>query len=325
MRPLALAAAVLATAGFQAALPTPEAGAGSIVFTDKGNVWLMRDDGSGRRRITRGGGWTSPSQANNGMIVALRRDELHRLDRRGRRIGKPVPLLGTNERISGNVEVQAGPGDLEVSPNGRLAAYWIGTLQQFCNPVTFVCEVRPQDNVAVTRTNRFTGVSAFGLVRDYQEPSWVGNERLLVFNYGFAADVAIDPIGKGDENLIPLLDDAEGAQLGAGRAPPRAPLLITLRGNRQESGFQQTMRLYGVPENGAPFPLCDFSGGVGGGFADPTISPNGRLLAWVEGNGIHVGRLPPASELAANPDACGRITDKHLTGGREPFWGPKGL
>jgi hypothetical protein len=88
------------------------------------------------------------------MIVALRRNELHRLSRRGRRIGRPVPLLGTNERISGNVEIQAGPADLEVSPNGRLAAYWIGTITQFCNPVTFVCEVRPQDNVAVTRTNR---------------------------------------------------------------------------------------------------------------------------------------------------------------------------
>ena len=106
--------------------------------------------------------------------MALRRKELHRLDRRGRPIGKPVPLLGTNEHISGNVSVQAGPADLEVSPNGKLAAYWIGTLYNFCNPVTFVCEVRLQDNVAVTRTNRFTGVERFRLVRDYEEPAWLG-------------------------------------------------------------------------------------------------------------------------------------------------------
>jgi hypothetical protein len=49
---LALAAAVLAAATALAAAPAPDAEAGSIVFTDKGNVWLMRDDGSGRRRLT---------------------------------------------------------------------------------------------------------------------------------------------------------------------------------------------------------------------------------------------------------------------------------
>jgi hypothetical protein len=321
---LALAAAALAAATALAAAPAPDAVAGSIVFTDRGNVWLMRDDGSGRRQVTRGGGWSSPSQANNGMIVALRRNELYRLNRRGRRLGKPVPLLGTKERISGNVEIQAGPADLEVSPNGRLAAYWIGTITNFCNPVTFVCEVRPQENVAVTYTNRFTGVGRFGLVRDYEEPSWVGNRNVLVFNYGFAEDVAIDTVGRGDENLVPLFDDPEGAQLGAGRAPARAPLVITLRGRNPE-GPQPTMRLYFVPQQGVPVPVCEFTGGAGGGFADPTISPNGRILAWVEGDGIHVGRLPPASELAADTANCSRITDRRVTGGREPFWGPKGL
>ena len=322
---VALAAVVLAAATGLAVLSAPAAHAGSIVFTDKGNVWLMRDDGTGRRRLTRGGGWSSPSQANNGTIVALRRKELHRLNRRGRLLGKPVPLLGTNEHISGNVSIQAGPADLEVSPNGRLAAYWIGTLYNFCNPVTFVCEVRLQDNVAVTRTNRFTGVRRFGLVRDYEEPSWLGNQSLLVFNYGFAADVALDRVGGGDENLTPLFDDPEGAQLGAGRAPARAPLVVTLRGRNPESGQQPTMRLYYVPAQGAPVPRCDFTDGAGGGFADPTLSPNGRLLAWVEGDGIHVGRLPHPSELARGSEACSKITQRRVTGGREPFWGPKGL
>jgi hypothetical protein len=65
VRPLAPAAAVLASALILATTQAaPEARAGSIVFTDRGNVWLMRDDGTGRRRITRGGGWSSPSQAN---------------------------------------------------------------------------------------------------------------------------------------------------------------------------------------------------------------------------------------------------------------------
>jgi hypothetical protein len=321
----ALALMALVSATVVAPSAAGAAPRGSIVFSDKGNIWLIGADGSGRRKLTRGGGWSSPSQASNGLIVALRRKELHRLDRHGRRIGRPVPLLGTTERKSGNVTIQAGPADLEVSPNGRLAAYWIGTLHQTCNPVTFFCDFRLQDNIAVTRTDRFTPFDRYGLTRDYEEPSWVGNQRVLMFNYGFAADVAIDPLGQGDENLIQLFDDPGGEQLGAGRAPPRAPLMIVLRGPNQESGPQPTMRLYHLRGDGAAVPVCEFTGGKGGGFASPAISPDGRVLAWVEGDGIHVGRVPPAAELAAGSASCARITDKRITGGREPFWGPKGV
>jgi hypothetical protein len=321
------ALAVVALVGAAAGAPSAAGAAtpGSVVFSDKGNIWLIGADGSGRRKLTRGGGWSSPSQASNGLIVALRRKQLHRLDQRGRRIGRPVPLLGTNERKSGNVTIQAGPADLEVSPNGRLAAYWIGTLHQTCDPVTLFCDYRLQDNIAVTRTDRFTPFDRFGLTRDYEEPSWVGSQRVLMFNYGFAADIAVDPLGQGDGNLIQLFDDPEGAQLGSGRAPPRAPLMIVLRGPNQVSGRQPSMRLYHLRNDGAAAPVCDFTGGKGGGFASPTISPDGRVLAWVEGDGIHVGRLPAAAALAADPANCGRITDKRITGGREPFWGPKGV
>lgn len=296
---------------------------GSLVYIRRGNVWLAAPDGSRNRPVTRGGGWSSPSQSDSGTIVALRRRALVRLTRDGRMIGRPVPLIGTSQRSSGNLLVQAGPADLRVSPNGKLAAYWIGVNHQTCNPVTSMCDYRLQDDVVVTRVDRFTSFTRYGLTRDYREPSWYSNELLLMFNYGLAETVAIDRLGEGDANLAAWFSDPQGAQLGKGQAAARAPVLAVLAGTNRAGAPQETIRLYAIPGGaGLPVPICQIVGAMGGRFTDLTWQRNGRALAWQEADGIHVAPVP---DLAAPNVDCTAIRDRRVLRGSEPFWGPKAV
>lgn len=305
------------------AVVAPAADASSIVFIRKGNVWLMAPDGSRLRQVTRGGGYSSPSQSDNGVIVALHKRRLVRLKRNGKRIGKPVKIIGSEGRQSGNYTVAAGPGDARVSPDGKKVAYWFGSLTQRCSPVTGICEERLQDNVAYTKVDRFTDPQDYGLIRDYREPSWITNSQTMLFNYGLATTVAIDQIGAGEADLASWFSDPDGAQLGMGVMPAVGSKLALLAGTNRTGPTQETIRLYDV--QGTPpvaRPVCEINSAVGGAFAQPTWEPNGSSLAWVEGNGIHVASIPDLTP--ATPD-CASIKDRLLIGASEPFWGPKNV
>lgn len=316
------AAALLAAVAVLMATPTPSQ-ASSIVFIRGGNVWLMAPNGTRVRQVTRGGGWSSPSQANNGTIVALRKRYLIRVTRRGKRIGKPVPLIGTNSRYSGNFSVQAGPADARVSPNGKYVAYWVGSLTQFCNPVTLLCDQRLQDNVIYTKTNRFTDPKTYGAVRDYREPSWLTNSQTLMFNYGLAETVAVDKVGQGEANLAPWFSDPQGLQLGKGVVPQSGGKLALLRGNNRTGAAQESIVLYSVL--GAP-PIangvCQIVSNKGSLMGQPTWAPDGSALAWIENDGIHVAKVP---DLASPGLDCTSIVDRLVARGTDAFWGKKSV
>lgn len=293
----------------------------SIVFVRKGNVWLMRPDGSRLRQVTRGGGWSSPSQAYDGTIVALRRRRLNRVSRTGRRLSS-IALVGSDVRHSGNFLIGAGPGQAVVSPNGKRVAYWFGSIAQECDPVTLLCDQRLQDNVTYTRANRFTDPRTFGLVRDYRDPAWASNRSLLVFNYGLATTVAVHhpPGGDDPRHLVPWFNDGQGAQLSKGAITRRNDKLAALRGANRTSGRQPVLALYAVSGQAPPIGKCIVTRPAGGYFDHPTWSPDGRALAWEEGDGIHLARRVP--DLARpNPNCSFRV--RRIARGAQPFWGPK--
>src|SRR5919197_5068691 len=112
---------LLATAG--------PAAADSLVFIRDNNVWLSNADGSGQYQVTLDGtpsnAWSSPSQADDGTIVALRtppggRAQIWRMHQNGGLLNPPIntPAPGT------------GAIDARVSPDGSLVAYWFVTTVQ---------------------------------------------------------------------------------------------------------------------------------------------------------------------------------------------------
>jgi hypothetical protein len=116
----ALAAAALCAA---AAVPAVAA-ADSLVYVKDGNVFLSAADGSAARQVTTDGGYESPSQADDGTIVAGRRTEengrtprrLHRMDRDGRALNAPVETVAVDNSF------YIGPLEPKVSPDGRYVA-----------------------------------------------------------------------------------------------------------------------------------------------------------------------------------------------------------
>jgi len=103
---------------FFLALAAPAA-ADSIVYTKDTNVWVARPDGSEARQVTQDGGYQSPSQADDGTIVAARGDKLYKLDRQGRQLAVFGSVLTGKPGSIGAV----GPFDARISPDGTTVAY----------------------------------------------------------------------------------------------------------------------------------------------------------------------------------------------------------
>src|SRR5947209_5207180 len=100
------------------ALAAAPASAASIMFMRGGNVWLAGADGTAQRQVTTGGGWDSPSRADDGTILAQRGTQLFRLDRAGKQM---VPAIDTS--FTGAPSTWAGPVNPVVSPDGINQAY----------------------------------------------------------------------------------------------------------------------------------------------------------------------------------------------------------
>ena len=109
-----------------ALLAAAPAAADSLVFIRSGNVWLANADGSGQYQVTLDGTadspYSSPSQADDGTIVALRtppggRPQIWRMHQNGGLLNAPIntPAPGT------------GAIDARASPDGSLVAYWFVT------------------------------------------------------------------------------------------------------------------------------------------------------------------------------------------------------
>ena len=287
---------LLAAACAVAAVCAPTAAADSLTFIKDDNVWLANPDGSGQHQVTLDGTasapYESPSQADDGTIVALRqtsgeRTRIYRLTQSGRLLNEPIntPAPGT------------GAMHAKVSPNGGLVAYWFVTTVR--DPLCGFC-VDLAQQVLISRSDRFTPHAEIGTPGTGSRPSWIGNDTLVMDNgsaefwYYELGMAAADEwftegvfIGGGD-GLQTLLD-AEVA--------PTQDLLAVVRGNHQEA--IRILELNGAPPQ-APTPLsCNYVN-PSGKFADPTWTRDGERLAWQEDDGVWLG--DPGDPSCPNPE-----------------------
>lgn len=295
----ALAAAAVCAA---AAVPAVAA-ADSLVYVKDGNVFVSAADGSAAKQLTTDGGYESPSQADDGTVVAARQTEeaesrrprrLHRMDRDGKLLNPPVETVPVDNRF------YIGPLQPKVSPDGRYVAYhylYTGPLEDETEP-----------KVAWSHSDRNTVNGELGANKGYMNPSWTQDGRTLAF-YAAERTFQVDvqsvngPVDNwfGDNDVKPLLLDGE----------------LSMQGDRLAALGNDTIRLYDVPGGplNAPVFRCAISG-FAGKASGPTWSPDGKTLAWGEEDGIHTMRL---DDLGACGSAARPLA---VPGASSPDFGP---
>src|SRR5262245_12751363 len=180
------------------ALAAPAA-ADSIVFVKDANVWVARPDGSEARALTSDGTaqlpYGSPSQADDGTVLAVRGTRLYKLDRQGKPLASFDSLL-TKSTGYGAV----GPFDARISPDGTKFAYWLGIMGGWYDYATNTTYTDPQSAVAFQSA---TDGTPLGTTMFYEEPSWIDNTRLLLFDSlnGGVPQVVAGGVGTNHNNV----------------------------------------------------------------------------------------------------------------------------
>ncbi len=295
-------------------LSAAPATADSLVFIRANNVWVANPDGTGEHQVTLDGTpdspYSSPSQADDGTIVALRtpaggRAQIWRMHEDGELVNPPIntPAPGT------------GAIDARVSPNGQLVAYWFVT-EVSTGTCLFCFDV--SSRALISHVDRFTNPDEVGTPNTGAHPSWMSNDTLLLSNgnatqwyYKLGMAEAAQWWGDTDNcgcvNPVGLTD---------GVASRDGQRIALVRGDSNEQIV--LYKANGAPP-ATPTPECAFTGPAGK-FQNPTWSANGQALAWQEDNGIWSAQIPDATN-------CATISQPRLIvpGATEPSLGPAAL
>jgi hypothetical protein len=314
---LAIAAMALGLSGWAAA-----AQASSIVYIKDHNVWLSSPDGAAQRQVTTDGSaqlpYYSPSQADDGTILAGRGLHFQRLDRGGTKLGAPLPsvLVGKPATV-----FAVGPYSPKISPDGRKLAYWIGTNSSWFDYGSNTTWNSPKD--AVIWQDAITGAQ-LGFTMFYQDPSWLADSSGAFLNAPYnrqTAQIVIGAIGADHNNLRGFFVDGDALPPGETywddiadpEVTPAGDKLAALRG-----GSGETIRFYDTRGAVPVISPCYLAQPVGGSAVSPTWAPDGTALAWQEGDGIW---STPVGAL--DRQDCGWAAPRLLIpGGSEPDWGP---
>ena len=262
-------------------LTAAQAAADSIVYEKDGNIWQAKPDGSRQTQVTTSGGYQKPTQADDGTIVATKDGILHRMDR----VGRVLNTAGSRD--------DTGPITPHIAPNGGLVAYDYFRAGSF--------------SYALSHAARETAHEEIHSISGRMNPSWIGNDRVLLFDGSptFTGDTLLYRVG--DSATTTWYEDPD-LSLSGGEVDASQTRMAATDGN--------VIRLYRLnqpPPANDVTPRCDLSGPVGS-FFRPSWSPDGGFLAWQEDDGIWVGRI--------DLDTCPNDARVVIPGGKAPDWGP---
>ena len=322
-----LVIAIAAVAALAAA--AAPAGASSLVYAKDGNVWLTDPSGGKQYQVTFDGGYSSPSQADDGTIVALQNRRFVRMDRSGRQLNAPVDGIGTDP----NGGEFYGPYEPKVSPDGRRIAYWFGQYEQRYDYGCYCYLWTTENSVTWTWADHFKPYTDDGQDKGTAAPSWLTNDRLLATYPGFYQSVWTWKLDSGHANYdaqwsfsIPNPDGGY-YDFGDAEVSPDGSRFAATAGGDATSDDQLYIATTNGPlwvgdppyDNGLealptqPTLRC---GGTVGKVVSPTWSPDSHELAYSVADGVHVIG-------ADNLDDCRALTDRTIApGGSEPDWGP---
>ena len=308
------------------ALVPSAASAASIVFVKGGDVWLAAPDGSDQRQVTTGGGWSFPSQADDGTIMAQEGKRLYRIGRSGAVLGGRINTIFA---IAPPGTTWEGPFGDVISPDGASQAYDGDVIgDPSYDPI---CGCYQINDHFLTRWGSARSHSEPNQKlgqEDYVDPAWIDNSHLLLTaasDVG-AAQVATYTIGGADNSEVGWFTDrSQGISALSNPA-------ITRRGDKvafiadDNGGFENEIRLYqtngpppetaGDPSN-LPTDECNLT--LANLSSDRvSFSPDGKSLAFGAPDGVHLLSLvgwPNCPAIAASDHVI-------IPGGGSPYFGP---
>jgi hypothetical protein len=305
-------AAALATAAISLA-GAAQASADSIAYVKDYNVWIANPDGSGQYQVTTDGTqgvpYVHPSQADDGTIVVAHGTSIERLRQNGEVLSSIDPPAASD---STSAPIDGIPQDVAVSPDGKRVAF---VYYSYGCPVGVSCGARQA--LLYSFSDKETPKETFGQQYNLRNPSWVSNERVLMFG-GYGQQVNFDSPGGGDDDKVHWFDDGD-EDLGDGE--------LSRQGNRfaaiRSYGSNTHLQIYavdgdainGVP--GAPAKACQT--GTNESLEGPSWSPDGSSLAFAHSEGIEVIALPNVQPGDCPGAGSGTVV---IAGGSEPDWGP---
>ncbi len=337
LRPLTAACCVVAGSALATAAP---AAADSIVYVKHGNLFLTSPDGTAGYQLTFDGGYSSPSQADNGTIGAVHNGQLVRLNRRGAPLNAPINAMGSPGRASSaNI---GGPYEPRISPDGTRFAYYFYVQSSFDDLENNIRWIDTGSYSTWTYADHFTSpVSGSENLRSLEQAEWLTNDRLIGAS-GPYVNIATWKLGTGHGYTWPAsqwwftLQDPPD-EWGVSAYHYYSDPAVSHDGSKiamTDGGGAQSDLLLATTNGPAwsgepPYPEPDYVNmqstvaaptlrcqTATGAYANPSWSLDGSRLAYGGGDGVHVMTVP------ANVD-CAQVADRLLVpGGSEPAFGP---
>ena len=295
---------MLAAALAAASVAAAPAAADSIVYAKDGNLFLTSPDGSKGYQLTSGGGYSEPSQADDGTIGALRYKQLVRLDRAGHPLNAPIDAMGTSRGPIG------GPYEPRISPDGTRFAYYFYVQTSFDDYENNIRWIDTGSYGTWTWADHFTSpASESEYARSLTQPEWVANDRLLGTQgfwmnmwtwqlgtgHGYTSNASQwwfglrDPLDEWGVEPYHWYDDPALSRDGARLAMTDADgLYIAATHGPAWSGsapYPEPDYLGGQSDLAAPTIACSRPGA---GIRNPTWSSDGATVAYMAGGGVHV-------------------------------------
>lgn len=279
----------------------PATPSGNVAFVRDGDLWRVSPDDRSTQQVTRNGTpaapYRSPAQADNGVLVAIRGEILHRYALDGRAM-TPLALPPAPE---GHAQ---RPVDVDISPDGARVAV---VTEDACTPAD-PASPRCRDVVVLATGSGRLASRPIVDAPDVTGLAWAGSDRLLVTRGN-----TLLSLSASHPHIPPAVwvaDDGSGATLEIPTAGMRG---VTVQ-RRAPSG-ELSVRMFTSPTaTSAPTVRCDISGA---GIAHPALATREGAVAWQTDLGVVVADVPVTG--------CPSRASLVALGGTQPDWSPAAL